>query len=497
MSDCFALNRGRIISTFALARKAREFWQASYLFSHLMKCLLYEFEKNKTFKLLSPQIPPAKTNGAGVYPDRAFFKSNSKVDKDIIQPLINKAVLNFEKDTKLDKTIVRDYFNIMTVSGEYATDGQAIEQLNKNLNYLELSVHATLPGTVNEMVKYLRNKDDSPLFWLAFGSLSFPNQERLDLEELAQYRWKKFHDPRKSHHNYVCIVQADGDKVGTVIQSLLDGKLPTFSEALANFAQNATQKIRQYGGLPVYSGGDDLLFIAPIWGGETEDKRQSIFDLLDDIDKEYETLIQKELPQLTKKEENSNSNNPKTSMSYGLSITYHKYPLYETWETARELLFYQAKQYWKDEKNTIAWQYQKHSGAIHKTNICKSHTEVYKAFKELLNITVPENIVTAVAHKIYANEGLLSSFEQEQSDAYKNRLNAFFKHIVDIEGKDKQAINYIEKVKELMIALHTVLHNKSVPSKENTNKIQINLLAETVYSMLRTAKFFNGEEEKL
>ena len=42
-----AINIGPIISTLGMARKPRELWAASFLFSHLMKCIYAEAEKAK------------------------------------------------------------------------------------------------------------------------------------------------------------------------------------------------------------------------------------------------------------------------------------------------------------------------------------------------------------------------------------------------------------------------------------------------------------------
>lgn len=96
------------------------------------------------------------------------------------------------------------------------------------------------------------------------------------------------------------------------------------------FGESACTLINNYGGLPIYAGGDDLLFIAPVCGKESK----TIFDLIEEIDKEYKEKIQDMVEERI---------NIKTSMSYGISIIYYKYPLYEAWEIARNMLFGVAK----------------------------------------------------------------------------------------------------------------------------------------------------------
>lgn len=49
-----AISIGPIIKTFSMARKPREFWAASYLFSYLMQCILKVFDNEEKVELLSP-----------------------------------------------------------------------------------------------------------------------------------------------------------------------------------------------------------------------------------------------------------------------------------------------------------------------------------------------------------------------------------------------------------------------------------------------------------
>ena len=77
----------------------------------------------------------------------------------------------------------------------------------------------------------------------------------------------------KSYHKYFCIVQADGDNMGKTIQN---GNVAAISTALIQYAAAAVPKISDYGAMPIYAGGDDLLFIAPVVGKDGK----NIFDLI-------------------------------------------------------------------------------------------------------------------------------------------------------------------------------------------------------------------------
>ena len=72
-----AINIGPIGQTLSMARKPREFWAASYLFSYLMQNILKKInEKVKSLSLISPYYDKDNTKskiGVGLYPDRAFY----------------------------------------------------------------------------------------------------------------------------------------------------------------------------------------------------------------------------------------------------------------------------------------------------------------------------------------------------------------------------------------------------------------------------------------
>lgn len=468
-----AINIGPIGATFAIARKPREFWLASYMFSHLMKCLINSIPI-KT-EILSPYVFEESCK-VGLFPDRAFFKSEG-IDTD---ELIETALHKFASDTKLPVSIVRDYFNIMSVTLDADSDREAIKKLNEYLNYLELSNRPCTSITSDQILAFLMKTYDSPLFNIGRNSRTFDIDT---LEDIATCELRNGHNiSRKSYHDYICIVQADGDNMGTVVTHLPDGIINNISKKLMNFGKEASDLISDFGGLPIYAGGDDLLFIAPVWGkGST-----SIFSLLADIDKKYNNIVD-EVNNL--KIEIDKDKFICTSMSYGLSITYHKYPLYEAWGIAGDQLFNKAKKKYGDNKNAIAWKIQKHSGSTYESGFSKSNLEFYKSFTDLLAISSKDRLVSAVAHKIRANEGLLSLIVNEDIEYSKIRLKAFFDYIVDIEDKSKEACVYIQQVNELLIQLCQKLKDKEIAD--------ISALVSSAYGILRTAKFINGEEEKL
>lgn len=468
-----AINIGPIYATMSMARKPREFWQASYMFSHLMKCIL-ETLPSKAI-VMSPCIPDNSACEVGLFPDRTFFKTEQPVDVDAI---LDAGMDKFFQDIRLPKEVIKDYFNVMAISLDCQSDRQAIALLNERLNFLELTNYAPSEETSEKIRALLMMTYDSPLYKIAFGQKKF-NIETL--ESIATYELRHFNVQRKSYHDYICIVQADGDNMGNVVSHLPDNHLHDISEQLMQFGQKACGLISKFGGLPIYAGGDDLLFIAPVWGGENVP--QNIYALLNDLDSAYKTVANK-VKELNLTDENGNT--IQTTMSYGLSVTYYKYPLYEAWKLAGEALFLQAKQNYSKNKNAICWKILKHAGSTYEAGFTKSNSALCDAFTNLLHTVTSDSIVSAVAHKIRSNESLLALLQH--SPQREKRLRAFFDKVIDVADKDEEGIGYMDVAYQLMVQLYDALEQGEIQD--------VSSLVSTAYSMLRTAKFINGEEDK-
>lgn len=510
-----AINIGPIIATFSLARKPRELWSASYMFSLLMKHIIENVGTKA--ELISPYYENSESKIAvGLYPDRAFFKVTGEIN---ITDLINNALTRFSEESKLELKTVKDYFNIMVIAKEADYDGEAIDIFNKHLNFMELNNSILESNSEEKIVKLLKQKKDSPLFDLAFekGKFNIETLAEIGAIELSSYNEAKWTDisiqsredekiaeefPKyktliegaflerikstfksqyKSYHKYVCIVQADGDSMGNVVTRLADGEINKLSKELVTFGKSACDCISQFGGRPIYAGGDDLLFIAPVVGKNHE----TIFNLLQEIDNKYDTI-----KKMVDNYKLTTDGTPvQTSMSYGVSITYYKYPLYEAWASARELLFYKAKKV--TSKDAIAWKFQKHSGSSFSGIFSKKQTELYDAFIKVIKTTTGESTVSAVAHKIRENNGLLKLLIRKEQTEIEKRLEAFFEKIMEYDSKPQKEKDYLDAVKNLLFQLFIQLNTEK---KVDEN---IEALTRTSYGMLRTAKFIKGEEDKL
>ena len=126
------------------------------------------------------------------------------------------------------------------------------------------------------------------------------------------------------------------------------------------------------------------------------------------------------------------------------------------------------------QKKAIAWSFRKHSGGNFDAAFSLHDEELKKQFENLINSTSDNETVSAIAHKIHEEEALVTIVLESGK---QDRLNALFDKVLEY---DKDKANYFEAVKTIMPTLYKVMGKKDyVP---------------TLYSLLRTAKFINGED---
>ncbi len=158
--------------------------------------------------------------------------------------------------------------------------------------------------------------------------------------------------------------------------------------------------------------------------------------------------------------------------------------MYEAFAAARNLLFQTAKNV--EGKNAIAWCLRKHSGSGF-TGSLTMQSDAYKQFKALTSEKVDETTISAIAHKLRSNEDILNILQTKEGNPLENRIKAFFLKTME-EPKPQDGNTYIGKVRTLLC---TSLNERSEKDKKDINNMS-NLLS-TLYCMLRSAKFINGE----
>jgi len=302
----------------------------------------------------------------------------------------------------------------------------------------------------------------------------------------------------RPYHKYVAVVEADGDNIGETIKAIGENadQIRSFSEALFNFSKAATEKIIGYGGKPVYSGGDDLLFFAPVASmvdeaGNVMPTQKSIFGLLKEIDDVFtRNIVENEkLKDLYKKDNDGNSKVKKPSLSFGISVSYYRFPLNESRDTAHCLLR-KAKE---GNKNKICFELRKHSGHSFPVTIDKSKSESYKHFLDLMSIIpLDKELLTSLIFKLRINHLLLNQIANN-----KNRLFIFFNQEfdVDLNNPKNSKETFIKEVVDYYCRLAMDFPKDNVPLPEKETEADTSNIGK-LFSTLQFMKHLIDESDE-
>ena len=439
MSRYIALTIGPIVDTLTLGRKTAEIWGASYLFSSFMKKVIDTLrQKEVTFLVPSVEdesIFAVEDGGVGLFHDR-FILTSETLTLEEVQTIITEQkehlsetiAHSIKRELEPVQTYLEHYLQtyLIEVEGDYDNPTLEISDL---LDSVELHTPPLPPG--EDFMKLFLRRDTllaSEMAKEAFGTkpsfLSIP--EIATQKEIPQkgddddiYAKLRGTDGFKQAHKYIAIVHADGDNLGTYIKQQADPAI--VSRRLFAFDKAAVKAIREYGGVPIFVGGDDLLFFAPVMT-----QTEAIFALLERLDKLYTEKLDSD----------------EVSLSFGVSITYYKYPLYEALTHSREALFGHAKQY--PGKNAVGLGIRKHSGQSFEATLSKSE-EAYRLFRDLLRKVLIEDIELphAIHHKLDTYRPLLTAAPTE-------RLEMTFENLFNEEIHQTKFKDGLKAIRQLM-----------------------------------------------
>lgn len=461
---------GPILDTIVDASSPAAMWFSSFLFSDITRRICDRLTAEEAFPNLEIYSPYYSSeidifqDGIGKYHDRILFAMEPKTED--YEVVLKNLITNVKKETasyfaELDsydkektEQFLDQYFQIYYVIRDII-DKNIILDMSDQLSALELM--KTFPG----------NNSENPISRLMVGYEAGKNQlikesrlyrnikNRETLEENGRIRSLEMIAASKMTSglkvgSYFAVVNADGDRMGVTLAALKNDQLNHFSRKLFVHASNAAAAIKEYGGMTIYAGGDDLLFLAPVIGNDGA----TIFDLCDVIRKEFEEQW---------KEEKAAS----PTLSFGISIQYYKAPLYEALEKSRNML---ADSKMKNGKNRTTVHVQKHSGqslylsiangklsdidhflkAKEKENYTEEsnilHSQIYTleeyrpVFVELVQRAVAEHMESDKFVRIW-----LHMFDNESQSSFKNEItqNAVFfydKLVTQQEGKTVETI---------------------------------------------------------
>ena len=408
-----ALTVGPIVDTLSLGRKTSEIWMASYLFSSFMKKVIQEVLTTTDAKFIVPFVDDSslfesQDGGIGVFHDRFIFTTqDTKLEKieSIIKKQKDKLASMVATSIKRDEKKVQEFFHSYLQTYLFESSERyenPIIDISIVLDSIEL--HTPLLEADEDYMRLFLNRNtilQSELAKESFGKKpSFDSIEAIAAQESSNDL------EAQNAQKYIAIVHADGDNLGKFIESQKD--VSQISKKLFNFDKKAVKSIKDFRGLPLFVGGDDLLIFAPV----INSKKETVFDLVKKLSKDYEEALE----------------TTQSTLSFGISITYYKYPLYEALKKSRKALFEVAKNYTSPQgkaKNAVAITTQKHSGQSFSFCIAKDE-KAYSAFSAMISSVLNENLELphAIHHKLLKHKALFECIEPIQlSDTFENIFN--------------------------------------------------------------------------
>lgn len=538
MSHYLAITIGPIYATLQQARKTRELWAASYLFSRLMELLAGQVKDELKGEILLPRKVEAAGRvryGAGIYNDRLFARVDA-CDAAAIEKAIGKASEQLAgeaapDDKQADPGFWRSYFRIEWACKpiESLQNGDLFKQMEPLLDTAELHspYSKDLPDD-NTLTKFLDDVYKTALARNAlqgdnlgrykamiagrglfpstadFGIFELYNHPKTanacktllaeteksedgkkidsqDAKQIEMFYNKLFGDeepvkngPLKAHrreyHKYFCIVHADGDNLSRLNATLNSEKdYQKLSEKLSGYALDAAGIIDAYGGKPVYIGGDDLVFFAPVCSYK-DGHTVSVFQLIQALSREYEKL----------------GLGDATHLSFGITLSYYKFPLFEARQLSYEQLTDQAKKAkWRGggEKNAVAFRLLKHSGAYFEGILSKTVLDAFVQAEQHLR-DANGDLLSGVVYKMETLGGLIRRLQLDGQ--LEDRLEPLFDNFFN-ERVHKNNEKQMRLVRELLRAVSRAGNPAGSDAGEDRDG--------NLYALLRLLKFVTDAGE--
>ena len=376
---------GPIYDTMQLTSTPGGLWGASYLFSWITKELISSLIQSGigADRFVSPAVSwekeqvilkgceEARSVGVGLFHDRVIFQGAALEEVRAAKRAVASRLageLPYSVSREELEGWLNSYLRICAAQAEVAEQDNPLLVLGPVLDALELEP------------QYVPSQHEDPLLYLfedvnAKTAGKEPSNEQLkqsflvgelkswmllredgwkirDLRHIAANGREQTAVSRKDQL-YFAVLQTDGDRMGQTLQSLdVSGgnlsRLRTFSENCLAFCSRASRIILDYGGVPIYAGGDDLLAIVPLTRAEnSRNAPPTLLGLVDDLRTCFNDAF------------SSYEEDVRPTLSAGVAVQYYKSPLYEALDRAASLL-HEAKH--APGKNALRLDLQKHSG---------------------------------------------------------------------------------------------------------------------------------------
>ena len=507
---------GPIFKTIGEAISPAGLWFGSYFFSTVTKKLCEKLVEIPNVKIFSPfydsnskQKP--QEDGIGRYHDRILFlvDDNTVIEgelQSIISAVKKEMAEKFgEFNSGQIENFINNYLRIDFVILNEKTINEIIGKSGKAGNNIAIILNDALDAL--ELIAAGKGRTDKNLFAPFFAgkkdnrnihikksklftdikpnsqlviSCSDHASELKSIEDIALSLKREESSSEEvpdgevapTRSEYYAIVNSDGDKVGTLLRALCKDveiskqseRINIFSRACLDYAGEAAKLVGKYGGMTIYAGGDDLLFIAPV---------HSLFSLCSKLDEMFKKTLKKGLEEI-----NLPDNGINVSLSFGVAIQYVKYPLYEALERARVQLYKAKESYGKRSNgseisggNRLGIELVKHSG---KTNQLMVENDKLEMIDNLINYraTTNDQALESVLYNLQDTEIifklLFEKTAQNEFDfqKYKTRFLNNFNNPNQLAYHD-----YLEEIAEFFYDNYLKEYQDMVDMKEKVNGI--------------------------
>lgn len=319
---------------------------------------------------------------------------------------------------------------------------------------------------------------------------------------------------KRTYHKYVAIIHADGDRMGKLIGELkTPEEIRNFSKHLLLFAQKANEIIAGkrftsgstddwgYGGAPIYIGGDDLVFFAPVASRDKHGKYMTVFDLIKQIDEVFDGIFNQKDDQGKFIKYSSIPSDSRPCLTYGVSITYVKHPLKEAYKQSLDLMYAVKNDDYKS-RNRIHFKVQKHSGQWFGGVIDKNNTNAWKAIRELLEENrakdlkgkQAEGFINSISQKLrFYQSAIEARAKAESHNDLQVSMTALFENAFDEDVHDRSEVrDYLNKIRDLLVMMLDNAKN----SEGRTLEERIKEAIDTLHGILRFIHFIRDDEYK-
>ena len=475
---------GPIFDTMNLTSSPVALWAASYMFSLLSRSLcevLTEYadygvaEEDIISPYYSKNEPLFSANdGVGLFHDRVIFASKGFDMKTQFVPVRDEAISRVAFGMGIDFDELKKY--VMVSAVEFESEKPLIDS-GKILDCVELAKPFVEKEKLNPIVALFTGDNHSKNTALKeIPVINALSDFQLKIDNKGSFKsidsivntgdgYKKY--------NYYAIVRSDADNMGKVISSLKsDEEIREFSRQCLMYCSEIAKVVKEYDGVTIYSGGDDLLAIMPC---ESRSKA-TIFDFILNANKTFDKYfgLKSEFRKTAEFEQSP-------SLSFGVTIAFKHFPLYEALSDSANLLFGIAK---KDKKNRVAIRLQKHSGQSEGLVIDNCELEY---FSEMLDYIVDKKSKNDTNDRVFLSALHKIAIFEKSVDAVKEttEIENLFINIFDgPEHKDNTFL--LKKLPDIL----QKLNNEAGVYPLNPSGIVQGKPSLTMQYLLRMFKFF-------